>query len=117
LKQLVETLKILLDSLPWFLLDGIQLRPDVININVPVFLHDQGPQFSPIGWCRLQPFEPLFGSTSQIQLSDLEEFVSIEITHFGRHGESLCPIINILMVLSPEQLIHSLGTSHFASIQ
>jgi hypothetical protein len=101
LKQLVETLKILLDSLLWFLLDGIQLHPDVISINVPVFLHDQGPQFNPIGWCQLQPFEPLFGSTPQIQLSDLEKFVSIEIAHFGRHGESLFPIVNILMVSSP----------------
>jgi hypothetical protein len=65
----------------------------------------------------LQPFESLFGSTPQIQLNDVEEFVNIEIAHFGRHGESLCPIVNILMVLSPEQLIHSMGTSHFASIQ
>jgi hypothetical protein len=80
-------------------------------------LHDQGPQFNPIGWCRLQPLEPLFGSTPQIQLSNLEEFVSIEIVYFGRHGESLCPIVNILMVSSLEQLIHSLGTSHFANIQ
>jgi hypothetical protein len=106
-----------LNSLLGFLLDGIQLHLDVISINIPILLHYQRPQFSLIGWCQLQPLEPLLGSTPQIQLGNLEELVSIQVLHFSSHGESLRPIINILMVSSPEQLIHSLGTSHFANMQ
>jgi hypothetical protein len=98
------------------LLDGIQLHPDVISIDITIFLHDQGPQFSLIGRCRLQSFEPLLGSTPQIQLSDLEKFVSVKIMHFGHHREPLYPVIDIFMISSPEQLMHSLGISHLASI-
>jgi hypothetical protein len=77
---------------------------------MPIFLYDQDPQVGPVNWHRLQLLEPFFGSTSQIQLSDLEELVSIEVMHFGNHGKSLRPIIHILMISSPEQLIHSLRT-------
>jgi len=65
----------------------------------------------------LQPLEPLLGSTPQIKLSDLEKFVSIEITHFGRHRETLRPIIDVLMIPSPKQFIHALGISHLSKFQ
>jgi hypothetical protein len=60
----------------------------------------------------MQPLKPFLGSTAQIQLGDLEQFVSIEITHFDGHGKSLRPIIYIFIISSLEQLIHSLRTRH-----
>jgi len=116
LKQLVEAFEILQHPLLGFLLDGIQFYLDVISVDITIFLHNQGLQLSPIGWYRLQPLEPLLGSTLQIKLGNLEKFVSIEIAHFGRHRETLRLVIDILMISSPEQLIHSLGTSHLASV-
>jgi hypothetical protein len=77
-------------------------------------MHDQRPQFIPIDWRRLQPLEPLFGSAPQIELGNLEELIRIEVSHLSSHGESLRPIVNILVITPPKQLIHSLGISHLA---
>jgi hypothetical protein len=98
------------------LLDGIQLHLDVIIINVPVFLHDQGYHLVPIGWHRLQPLKPFLSSIAQIQLGDLEQFVNIEIAHFSSHGESLCPITDVFIIASPKQIVHPLGASHSANV-
>jgi len=101
MEQFIKPLKIFLNPLPGFLLDGIELHSDVIIINMPIFLHNQDPQFGPISWHWLQLLEPFFGSTSQIQLGDLEQLIHIEISHLGSHCEPLRPIIHILMVSSP----------------
>ncbi len=66
------------------------------------------------GTFLLKKLTSFFGSTPQIQLGNLQEVVSIEISHFTYHSESLRPVIYIFMVTSPKQFIHSLGTGHFA---
>jgi hypothetical protein len=98
------------------LFDGIELHPDVISIHISILLYYQSSQLSLIGWCWLQPLEPLLGSTSQIQLGNLKEFIYILISHFSCHGEPFCLVIDVLMVSPPEQFIHSLGTGHLANV-
>jgi len=105
---------VFLNSLLGFLLDGIELHSDVISINISILLHYQSSQLNPIRRRWLQPLEPFLGSTSQIQLRNLEEFICIQISHFSCHGEPLRPVIDVFMVSSPEQLIHPLGASRFA---
>jgi hypothetical protein len=53
----------------------------------------------------------------KFNLAILNSFVSSEMVHFGGHGKSLRPIIHILMISSPEQLIHSLKTRHLTEVQ
>jgi hypothetical protein len=55
--------------------------------------------------------------TPQIQFGDLEQLVRSKIVHFGDHGKLFRPIIDILMISSLEQLIHSLRTRHLTETQ
>jgi hypothetical protein len=40
-KQLVQSLKVLLNPLSRFLLDGIHFHPDVIGVDIPILLDHQ----------------------------------------------------------------------------
>ncbi len=42
LKKLIEPFIVLLNPFLWFLLDGIQFEPDVISINIAIFLNYTG---------------------------------------------------------------------------
>jgi len=86
-------------------------------IHILVLLRYHQPQFRPISRRGLQLFKPFLGSTAQIQLGDLKQLVSIEITHLGSHCEPLRPIVHIYMIPTPEQLVHPLRTCHLTGVQ
>ncbi len=71
LKNLIQPFIILLNLFLWFLFDGIQFEPNVININIAIFLHYPRTQFCLINKCKIQFLEPLFGLPLRFNLAIL----------------------------------------------
>jgi len=77
-----------------------------------ILLQNHCSQLKLVDWRRLQLSEPFPSSASQVELGNLEKFVRIKVTHLSRHTEPFSPIANVFMMAPPEQLIHTMWTSH-----